>query len=79
MIDPAKLPAEAAAANRDVPIFMAHGSEDDVVLYHWGEASRGLLERDGWPVAWHCYRMGHGAIAEEIAAMGRFIEQVLPP
>jgi len=78
VIDPASLPAEAAAANRDVPIFMAHGSEDDVVLYHWGEASRLLLERDGWSVAWHRYPMGHGAIAEEIAAMGRFIEQVLP-
>jgi predicted esterase len=49
------------------------------VLYHWGEASRLLLERDGWPIAWHRYPMGHGAIAEEIAAMGRFIEQVLPP
>jgi phospholipase/carboxylesterase len=57
---------------------MAHGSEDDVVQYHWGEASRLLLERDGWSVAWHRYPMGHAAIAEEIAAMGRFIEQVLP-
>ena len=45
VIDPSSLPAEAAAANRDVPIFMAHGSEDDVVQYHWGEASRLLLER----------------------------------
>ena len=77
LIDPVSLPAEAAAANRDVPIFMAHGSDDDVVLYQWGEASRLLLERDGWSVAWHRYPMGHGAVAEEIAAMGRFIEQVL--
>ena len=77
LIDPVSLPAEAAAANRDAPIFMAHGSEDDVVLYHWGEASRALLERDGWSVAWHRYPMGHGAVAEEIDAMGRFIEQVL--
>src|SRR6266568_2391138 len=26
-----KLPAEASAANRDVPIFMAHGSHDPIV------------------------------------------------
>jgi dienelactone hydrolase len=73
VIDPATLPAEAAAANRDVPIFMAHGSADDVVRYDWGDASRQLLERDGWPVAWHVYPMGHAAVAEEIAAMGGFI------
>jgi phospholipase/carboxylesterase len=79
VIDPSSLPAEATAANRDVPIFMAHGSEDDVVQYHWGEASRLLLERDGWSVAWHRYPMGHGAVAEEIDAMGRFIEHVLAP
>jgi phospholipase/carboxylesterase len=79
LIDPATLPAEAASANRDVPIFMAHGSADDVVRYDWGEASRLLLERDGWSVAWHVYPMGHGAVAEEIAEMGRFIEQVLAP
>jgi phospholipase/carboxylesterase len=77
VIDPATLPAEAAAANRDVPIFMAHGSADDVVRYDWGDASRQLLERDGWPVAWHVYPMGHAAVAEEIAAMGGFIAQVL--
>jgi len=77
VIDPMSLEAEAASANRDVPIFMAHGDADDVVHYHWGEASRSLLERAGWNVAWHRYPMGHGAIAEEIAEMGRFVERVL--
>ena len=36
-----------------------------------------LLERDGWSVAWHRYPMGHGATAEDIATMGRPIEQAL--
>ena len=35
-----RLPAEAAAANRDVPIFMAHGTADPVVRFEWGLASR---------------------------------------
>jgi phospholipase/carboxylesterase len=77
LVDPVPLAAEAAPANRDVPIFMAHGSDDDVVHYHWGEASRLALERDGRTVEWHRYPMGHGAIAEEIAEMGRFIAKVL--
>lgn len=79
LIDGAVLPAEADSANRDVPIFMAHGSEDDVVRYHWGEASRLALEQGGWSVAWHRYPIGHAAIAEEIAEMGRFIAGVLAP
>jgi len=77
LIDAPSLDAEAAPANRDVPIFMAHGDADDVVDYRWGEASRASLEGAGWKVAWHRYPIGHGAIADEIAAMGRFIEEVL--
>ena len=77
LVDPASLAEEAAPANRDVPIFMAHGSEDEVVRYHWGEASRLALENHGWSVAWQRYAMGHAANADEIAAVGRFIEQVL--
>jgi phospholipase/carboxylesterase len=77
LVDAASLAEEAAPANRDVPVFMAHGSEDEVVRYHWGEASRLALERSGWSVAWHRYAMGHGANADEIAAVGRFIVQVL--
>ena len=38
-----RLPAEAAAANRDVPIFMAHGTADPVVRFEWGLASRRAL------------------------------------
>ena len=77
LVDQASLAAEAAPANRDVPIFMAHGSDDDVVRYHWGEASRLALESHGWRVAWQRYAMGHCANADEIAAVGRFIAQVL--
>jgi phospholipase/carboxylesterase len=77
LIDGDSLADEAAAANRDVPIFMAHGDGDEVVRYPWGEASRSALERDGWRVEWHHYPIGHAAVGEEIAAMGRFIARVL--
>ena len=39
-----KFPAEAAAANRDVPIFMAHGSYDPVIALERAEESRALLQ-----------------------------------
>jgi phospholipase/carboxylesterase len=71
------LATEASSANRDVPIFMAHGTRDPVVQYPWGVASRRALETAGWRVAWHEYAMEHAAVLEEILAAGRFIAGVL--
>ena len=67
--------AEASAANRDVPIFMAHGIYDPVVQFAWAERSRDALKAGGWPVEWHAYPMEHGAVLEEITAAGSFISR----
>jgi phospholipase/carboxylesterase len=79
LIAPESLPQEASAANRDVPIFMAHGTRDPVVQYAWGESSRRALEAGGWPVEWHAYPMEHAAVIEEIVAAGAFLARVLAP
>ena len=62
-----QLPAEAAAANRDLPIFMAHGTMDPVIRPEWGEASRRALVAAGYAVEWHTYPMPHSVVWEEIA------------
>jgi phospholipase/carboxylesterase len=77
LVDGATLATEAAAVNRDLPLFMAHGTDDEVVLPAWGEASRDQLRDAGWRVEWHQYPMGHAAAIEEIEALGRFIAYVL--
>ena len=77
LIDPQSLAEEAAEANRRTPIFLAHGTDDEVVRYDWGEASSKLLADAGWPVEWHSYRMPHSAVLEEIEDIGRFIVRVL--
>jgi phospholipase/carboxylesterase len=69
--------AEASSANRDLPIFMGHGTRDPVVQYAWGLASRNVLEEAGWHVEWHEYPMEHNAVLEEILAAGAFIARVL--
>ena len=38
-----RVAAEASAANRDVPMFMAHGTYDPVVHLPWAERSRDAL------------------------------------
>jgi len=73
VIAPAALPTEAAAANRDVPIFMAHGTQDPVVQFRWALASREVLVGAGYTVEWHAYAMPHSAVPEEIAAISRFL------
>jgi phospholipase/carboxylesterase len=77
LIDAGSLTREASAANRSTPIFMAHGRDDEVVRFEWGEASGKLLEAAGWPVEWHAYPMPHSAVLEEIEDIGRFVARVL--
>jgi phospholipase/carboxylesterase len=72
-----RLAAEASAANRDVPIFMAHGTQDPVVQFAWAERSREALQASGWNVEWHAYPMEHSAVPEEIVAAGAFIQGCL--
>ena len=72
-----RLPAEAGDANRDVPIFMAHGDADPMIRPEWGESSRHALEASGYRVEWHTYRMQHAVVLEEIQAIGAFIARVL--
>jgi len=69
--------AEASAANRDVPVFMAHGTYDPVVQLAWAERSRDALRAGGWPVEWHAYPVEHSAVIEEIVAVGEFIVKTL--
>jgi phospholipase/carboxylesterase len=69
--------AEAAAVNRKIPIFMAHGQYDDIIPLARAEASRDALERLGYSVEWHDYPMPHSVCAPEIADISRFLNRVL--
>jgi len=71
------LAAEASAANRDTPIFMAHGTADPVVRVEWGDASRRALEAAGYAVEWQTYAMPHAVVWEEIEALSAFLARVL--
>lgn len=72
-----KLAAERSPANADLPIFLAHGCEDDVVVPARATASRDLLRALGHTVAWHEYPIGHSVCPEEIADMQTWLCQVL--
>lgn len=69
--------AECSAANQDVPIFMAHGSRDPVVVMPRATASRDYLLSLGYPVEWHEYAMEHSVCQEEIVDMQAWLQKVL--
>ena len=72
------LEAERSPANRDVPIFMAHGQHDEIIPLQRAEQSRQLLERLGYKVEWHTYPMPHSVCPEEIADISAFLRKILP-
>jgi phospholipase/carboxylesterase len=71
------LEPERAAANRDVPVFMAHGLYDPIIPARLARESRDLLARLGYDVEWHEYPMEHSVAPEEVAAIGAWLRRVL--
>lgn len=71
------LEAEASPANRDVPIFMAHGTYDPIIPYFVGRRSREKLEALGYRVEWREYPMPHSVCGEEVDAMGAWLARAL--
>ena len=74
-----KLSAEASTANRDVPIFMGHGSDDPIIPLVRAEQSRNLLKSLGYPVEWRGYSMPHSVCPEELIDIGTWLGKVLGP
>jgi phospholipase/carboxylesterase len=71
--------AEAQPANRDVPIFMAHGGQDPLIPLARAAASRDALAALGYQVEWHEYPMPHSVCAEEIRDIGAWLTRILAP
>ncbi len=71
------LDKEKSQANRNVPIFMAHGLYDDIIPLRRAEQSSKILADLGYDVEWRTYPMPHSVCAEEIADIARFLVRIL--
>jgi phospholipase/carboxylesterase len=71
------LAAEAAPANRDVPIFMAHGAQDPMIPMARALRARETLVGLGYRVEWHEYPMPHSVCAEEVRDISTWLGVVL--
>ena len=72
------LAAEAAPANRDVPIFMAHGTHDPMIPMARALRARETLAGLGYRLEWHEYPMPHSVCLEEIRDISAWLATVLP-
>ena len=73
------LQAERSPANRDLPIFMAHGTLDPMIAIARARESRSALQALGYAVEWREYAMPHSVCAEEIADIAAWLLRTLAP
>lgn len=69
----ATLAAERSDANRDAPVFMAHGRHDPVIDIARARESRAALAALGYAVDWKEYDMPHSVCAAEIAHIAAWL------
>lgn len=67
---------QAPAANHDLPIFIAHGTEDTVLPLSLGRDAYAALVKAAYPADWHSYAMGHSVCLEEINDISQWIQKV---
>jgi phospholipase/carboxylesterase len=71
------LQAERSKANAAIPLFMAHGSYDDIIPLQRAAQSRELLEKAGYRVEWHEYPMPHSVCGEEVRDISSWLARLL--
>ena len=77
MSEPEKLSAEAHSANKNTPIFVAHGTHDDVVPIFMGNSAFKVLESNGYPATWHEYEMQHNVCMQQLNDISSWLQQKL--
>lgn len=73
----ATLAAESSAANRDTPIFMAHGAQDAVIPFAAAHRSQNQLRGAQYRIEWHEYPMDHAVCVEEIRDLNAWLRACL--
>lgn len=73
------LPEQASTANRGLPVFMAHGTEDPMLAVEPARAAGQTLAQLGYACQWREYPMGHMVCREEIDDISRWLVEVFDP
>ena len=74
-----RLAEERSSANAEVPLFLAHGRQDEMIVLSRAQASRDALQSLGYGVEWHEYDMPHSVCADEVEDLNHWLLKVLAP
>ncbi len=77
ILAPEVLVAESTPAAREMPLFLAHGTEDPLIPFAIAEEACKKLRQHGFRVEWHSYDMPHSVSAEELRDLSRWLVAVL--
>ncbi|PCI62128.1 MAG: carboxylesterase [Methylophilaceae bacterium] len=70
------LNTEKSPTNQQIPIFMAHGSQDEVISMATCQASLKALQTEKYVVDWHEYPMAHSVSIDEIDEIRTFLLRI---
>jgi phospholipase/carboxylesterase len=72
-----KLASQKTKASLNTPIFMVHGSFDEVITLERCQQSLSILQENGYQIEWHEYPMAHSVHPQEIHDIRAFLQGVL--
>lgn len=67
---------QAPAVSRGIPVFIGHGTQDQLVPAAFGEFAYHEIAKAGYPVEWHSYPMAHSVCTEEIQDISHWIQKI---
>lgn len=72
-----KLAPQKTSQSLNTPIFIAHGTFDEVITLKRCQQSLTVLQENGYQVEWHEYPMAHSVHPQEINDIRAFLQHVL--
>jgi phospholipase/carboxylesterase len=69
------LAKEKTIANANIPILMAHGTQDPIVPLALAKSSRDMLAQQSYQVEWREYLMPHSVCADEIEVIAVWLQK----
>lgn len=72
-----QIPTKYHPANGDLPIFMAHGTYDEVIPITAAQSAYNRLKSLDYPITWQQYPISHTVSPNEVTDLAKFMRQVL--
>ncbi|MBP9721539.1 MAG: dienelactone hydrolase family protein [Gammaproteobacteria bacterium] len=63
-------------ANKNIKIFLAHGTQDSIVSYEYGQSAYNRLKELNYHTKLHSYPMGHTVCLSEITDIANFLKEI---